>query len=128
MLLGRSTGERVTDSEGALLRNAHRLGLFSVTFSQIRDFRCRQIRGRRQQLLLMPWPANFPPITSAELEAPCQPEVLEDLYLELYEKLTETSADADCEVTINAFSWLFCAQRALTSREFLAAYNNREFP
>ena len=49
------------------------------------------------------------------------PPNLEDLYLELYEKLTKTSANADREVTINAFSWLLCAQRKLTSREFLAA-------
>ena len=49
------------------------------------------------------------------------PPKLEDLYLELYEKLTKTSANADREVTINAFSWLLCAQRKLTSREFLAA-------
>ena len=49
------------------------------------------------------------------------PPKLEGLYLELYEKLTKTSANADREVTINAFSWLLCAQRTLTSREFLAA-------
>ena len=49
------------------------------------------------------------------------PPKLEDLYLELYEKLTKTSANADREVTIKAFSWLLCTQRKLTSREFLAA-------
>ncbi|KAH6670150.1 hypothetical protein B0J14DRAFT_517196 [Halenospora varia] len=49
------------------------------------------------------------------------PPKLEELYLELYEELTKTSADADREVTINAFSWLLCAQRTLTSGEFLAA-------
>ena len=49
------------------------------------------------------------------------PQKLEDLYLELYEKLTKTSANADREVTINAFSWLLCAQRTLKSGEFLAA-------
>ena len=49
------------------------------------------------------------------------PPNLEDLYLELYEKLTKTSGNSDREVTINAFSWLLCAQRKLTSREFLAA-------
>ena len=49
------------------------------------------------------------------------PPKLEDLYLELYEKLTKTSANADREVAINAFSWLLCAQRTLTTGEFLAA-------
>jgi hypothetical protein len=49
------------------------------------------------------------------------PSGLEDLYVELYEKLTKDSADADREVTINAFSWLLCAQRTLSSAEFLAA-------
>ena len=49
------------------------------------------------------------------------PKTLENLYLELYEKLTTTSADADREVTVNAFSWLLCAQRTLTSVEFLTA-------
>lgn len=49
------------------------------------------------------------------------PPKLEDLYFELYEKLTKDSEEADREVTINAFSWLLCAQRRLTSAEFLAA-------
>ena len=49
------------------------------------------------------------------------PPKLEDLYLELYEKLTKESADADREVTINALSWLLCAQRTLSSAEFLVA-------
>jgi hypothetical protein len=49
------------------------------------------------------------------------PSKLEDLYLELYEKLTKESADADREVTINAFSWLLCAQRTMSSAEFVAA-------
>ncbi|KAH6662692.1 hypothetical protein B0J14DRAFT_685218 [Halenospora varia] len=49
------------------------------------------------------------------------PPKLEDLYLELYKKLTKTSADTDREVTINAFSWLLYAQRTLTSIKFLAA-------
>ena len=47
------------------------------------------------------------------------PPKLEDLYLELYQKLTKNAADADREVTINAFSWLLCAQRTLSSTEFL---------
>lgn len=46
---------------------------------------------------------------------------MEDLYFELYEKLTKDSEEADREVTINAFSLLLCAQRMLTSAEFLAA-------
>ena len=49
------------------------------------------------------------------------PSRLEDHYLELYEKLIKTSTNADREVIINAFSWLLCAQRTLTSGEFLAA-------
>ncbi|KAH8653142.1 hypothetical protein BGZ60DRAFT_533332 [Tricladium varicosporioides] len=49
------------------------------------------------------------------------PPKLEDLYLELYETLTKTSADTDREITIGTFSWLLCAQRTLTSAEFLAA-------
>jgi hypothetical protein len=48
------------------------------------------------------------------------PPNLEDLYHELYKRLIKTLADADREVTINAFSWLLYAQRTLTSREFLA--------
>jgi hypothetical protein len=53
----------------------HQLTLvsFPCTFSQIQYFRGRQIRGRRQQLLT-PQPTDFPLITSAELEEPCQPE------------------------------------------------------
>jgi hypothetical protein len=49
------------------------------------------------------------------------PPKLEDLYFELYERLTTDAAEADREVTINAFRWLLCAQRRLTSWEFLAA-------
>lgn len=49
------------------------------------------------------------------------PPKLEDLYRELHEKLLKTPAEANREVTINTFSWLLCAQRTLTSKEFLAA-------
>ncbi|KAH8589487.1 hypothetical protein B0O99DRAFT_333678 [Bisporella sp. PMI_857] len=49
------------------------------------------------------------------------PPKLEDFYLELYKRLTSSAADADREVTINAFSWLLCAQRTLAFSEFLAA-------
>ena len=49
------------------------------------------------------------------------PPKLEDLYLELYEKLIEDAAEVDREATVHAFSWLLCAQRRLTSGEFLAA-------
>jgi len=44
-----------------------------------------------------------------------------ELYLDLYEKSTKNSEEADRRVTINAFSWLLCAQRRLTSEEFLTA-------
>ena len=45
---------------------------------------------------------------------------LEDLYLELYEKLTKPSANANREVALKAFSWLLYAQRTMKSGEFLA--------
>src|SRR5947209_4422913 len=49
------------------------------------------------------------------------PPKLEDLYSKLYEKLIKNSEDADREVTIYALSWLLCAQRTLSSAEFLIA-------
>ena len=56
------------------------------------------------------------------------PPKLDDLYFELYERLTKTSANADREVTIKTFSWLLCAQRTLTSGEFLAALSTTRQP
>ena len=49
------------------------------------------------------------------------PPKLEDLYLEVYERLIEDAEEADREVTIHAFSWLLCAKRRLNTGEFLAA-------
>lgn len=49
------------------------------------------------------------------------PPKLEDLYLELYEKLMKNLIHVDREIIINTFSWLLCAQRTLTSEEFLTA-------
>ncbi|KAH7310162.1 hypothetical protein BKA65DRAFT_559174 [Rhexocercosporidium sp. MPI-PUGE-AT-0058] len=52
------------------------------------------------------------------------PPKLEELYLELYERLTATAANADRKIATGAFSWLLCAQRTLKSKEFLAALSN----
>jgi ankyrin repeat protein len=49
------------------------------------------------------------------------PAKLEDLYVELYEKLTNSPAEADRLIAKNALSWLLCAQWTLTSTEFLTA-------
>ncbi len=49
------------------------------------------------------------------------PPKLEDLYLKQYKKFTKYSAEADRQITRNAFSWLICAQRRLNSTEFLTA-------
>ena len=49
------------------------------------------------------------------------PSKLDDLYNEIYEKITNYTAEADRRVVINTFSWLLCAQRSLKSAEFLAA-------
>ncbi|PVH75975.1 ankyrin [Cadophora sp. DSE1049] len=49
------------------------------------------------------------------------PPKLEELYLELYQKIKATTANADREIATGALSWLLCAQRKLSSEEFLAA-------
>jgi hypothetical protein len=49
------------------------------------------------------------------------PPKLEDLYLELYEKVIKYPAEADRQITRITLSWLLCAQRRLKSAEFLAA-------
>jgi hypothetical protein len=48
------------------------------------------------------------------------PPKLEDLYIELHERHTKYTAEADRRMAKNALSWLLCAQRTLKSREFLA--------
>ena len=48
------------------------------------------------------------------------PPKLEDLYMELYEKFTNYQAEADRKITRSALSWLLCAQRTMSSSEFLA--------
>ena len=48
------------------------------------------------------------------------PPKLENLYMELYTKMAKYPADADRRITKSAFSWLLCAQRTLSSAEFLA--------
>ena len=49
------------------------------------------------------------------------PPKLEELYLELYQKLKSTTANADREIATGTLTWLLCAQRKLSSEEFLAA-------
>src|SRR6202023_959998 len=49
------------------------------------------------------------------------PPKLEDLYLEIYEKFSKYPAEADRRITRNALAWLLCAQRKLSSVEFLDA-------
>ncbi|KIM92814.1 hypothetical protein OIDMADRAFT_107066 [Oidiodendron maius Zn] len=49
------------------------------------------------------------------------PPKLEDLYVELHEKISKYPADADRRIARNVFVWLLCAQRRLNSAEFLSA-------
>lgn len=49
------------------------------------------------------------------------PPKLEELYLELYERLTATTANTDRDIAIGAFTLLLSTQSTLNSGEFLAA-------
>ena len=49
------------------------------------------------------------------------PPKLEDLYVELHEKISKYPAKADRRMARNIFVWLLCAQRRLNSAEFLSA-------
>ncbi|KAL9043407.1 MAG: hypothetical protein Q9214_003406, partial [Letrouitia sp. 1 TL-2023] len=49
------------------------------------------------------------------------PRHLESLYYEIFQKIESYPAFADRQVTRNAFTWLLCAQRVLSSAEYLAA-------
>ena len=49
------------------------------------------------------------------------PPKLEDLYVELHEKISKYPAEADRRIARNVFVWLLCAQRRLNSAEFLSA-------
>ncbi|KAL9613019.1 MAG: hypothetical protein Q9167_002409 [Letrouitia subvulpina] len=49
------------------------------------------------------------------------PRHLESLYYEIFQKIESYPAFADRQVTKNAFIWLLCAQRILSSAEYLAA-------
>jgi hypothetical protein len=49
------------------------------------------------------------------------PPKLEDLYVELHEKISKYLAEADRRIARNVFVWLLYTQRELNSAEFLSA-------